>query len=459
MAAQKIVLIDDDKKVLEVVASMLEGAEAEYEVLKFTDASEALSVAKRQEVDLVISDLRMSPMDGLEVLRRVRKEMPSVDVLLTTAHGTVETAIQAMKEGAIDYLIKPVKMDELRITVARILAHERVCRENRYLRNQLEEKFSIGNIIGKSAAMQKVFYLIQKVSVTDLTVLICGESGTGKELVARAIHYASSRKDFPFVAVNCGAIPEPLLESELFGHVRGAFTGAIANKRGLFEEANKGTIFLDEISATSQALQVSLLRVLQEMEFRKVGDSKSSKTDVRVLAATNLNLEQEVKKQNFREDLYYRLSVVPIFMPPLRERKEDIPLLVEHFLKKHAQRRPSKSLQDGVLQTLINYEWPGNARELENVLEGAASLSENGRITLSDLPEKIAKTHPAAGAVKGNGDFQDLREFLKVQEKSQIERALTQAQRDKKQAAKRLGISLPSLYRKAEQLGISMAKK
>ncbi len=455
MATQTIVLIDDDHKVLEVVASMLESPE--YEILKYTDAKEALNVVRQQDVDLVITDLRMSPLNGMEVLRAIKAEKPQVEVLISTAHGTVETAIQAMKEGAIDYLVKPIKMEELRISVARIFQHEQLCKENLYLRGQLEERFGLGNMVGKSPVMQKIFYLIQKVCATDLTVLICGESGTGKELVARAIHQGSVRKNHPFVALNCGSIPEPLLESELFGHVKGAFTGAIANKKGLFEEADKGTILLDEISATSHAVQVSLLRVLQEMELRKVGDTKSCKIDVRVLAATNLDLEEEVKKQKFREDLYYRLSVVHILLPPLRERKEDIPILVEHFLKKYAKHGREVCLQEGVLQALMAHDWPGNVRELENLLEGASSLSENGRISMADLPERILDGYRGSQNFGANLNG-NLKDYLRGQEKIQIEKVLVQTKQDRKRAAEKLGISLPSLYRKAEYLGVALPK-
>ncbi len=455
MASYTIVLVDDDKSILEVVASMLESPE--YEIFAFTDPNLAIDAALRHQADLVISDLKMSPIDGMEVLRRIKKEMPQTEVLLTTAHASVESAVAALKEGAFDYLIKPVKMEELRNTVSHILAHEEVRRENRYLKNQLEEKFGLDSMIGKSPAMQKIFYLLQKVAATDLTVLIYGESGTGKELVAKAIHYRSTRKDKPFVAVNCGAIPEQLLESELFGHVKGAFTGAVVDKKGLFGEANGGTIFLDEISATSPGVQVSLLRVLQEREFRRVGEAKNSKTDVRVLAATNIDLEVDVKKQQFREDLYYRLSVVHIRLPALRERKDDIPLLVEHFLAKYAGQSQPKKLQEGVLPALLAYDWPGNIRELENMLQGAASLSESNTITLADLPDKITKSH-SAKAVATHCDHPNLKEFLNSQEKVHIEKILAASNRDKKKAAGELGISLPSLYRKIEQLGISQNK-
>lgn len=455
MATQKIMIIDNDANVLEVITAMLE--RPEYDFLPFTDAHDALQKAKEVGVDLVITDLKMSPMDGLGVLRRIKRDAPQTEVLILTAHATVETAIEAMKEGAFDYLIKPVKMEELKITVSRALSHQRICRENLYLKGQLAGKYGLENIIGKSAGMQGIFDLIHKVAPTDLAVLISGESGTGKELVARAIHYASPRKGYPFVAINCGAIPETLLESELFGHVKGAFTGAIASKVGLFEEAEKGTIFLDEISATSPAVQVTLLRVLQEREFRRVGDSKNLKADVRVLAATNIDLESQVQQQKFREDLYYRISVVNISLPPLRERKEDIPLLVEHFLNKNQGRHSRKKLQEGVLSTLGQYEWPGNVRELENVLERAASLSEGDVIGLSDLPEKIRLLYrPSEPESDTAGE--DLREYLRLQEKKHIEKILTESRQDKKRAAQKLGISLPSLYRKLEELHIILSR-
>jgi DNA-binding NtrC family response regulator len=448
MADHRIVLIDDDENVLKVITAMLESPE--YEVLPFTNAKDALDVMSQGGVDLVITDLKMSPIGGLEVLRRVKRKRPNVEVLILTAHATVENAIKAMKEEAFDYLIKPVKMEELKISVGRALSHQKICRENRYLKDQLQEKYRLHNIVGRSRGMQKVFEVIEKVAPTDLTVLIGGESGTGKELVAKALHYASPRKDYPFVAINCGAIPEALLESELFGHVRGAFTGAIVNKKGLFGEAHKGTIFLDEISSTSPALQVSLLRVLEEKEYRSVGDSKGSKVDVRVIAATNLSLEAEIKKQNFRQDLYYRLSVVNMDLPPLRERKEDIPLLAEYFLEKSGSHGSIKRLDKRALYALAQYGWPGNVRELENVLESIAYLVEGEVITVSDLPEKIRRPDGQAG---GPSKGESLKAYLKDRERTHIEEVLGDI-KDKKKAAQKLGISLPSLYRKMSQMNI-----
>ena len=456
MANHKIMIIDNDENVLHVIDAMLECPQ--YETLKFSNATEALNVAAKASVDLVITDLKMVPMDGLEVLRRVKSSMPQVEVIILTAFATVETAIRAMKEGAFDYMTKPVKMDELRILVERALAHQRICQENRQMKNLLVDRYQLHNIIGKGEAIKKVFDLIEKVAPTDLTVLITGESGTGKELVARALHYCSPRKEFPFVAINCGAIPENLLESELFGHVRGAFTGAVANKKGLFAEADKGTLFLDEISATTQALQVSLLRVLEGNEFRKVGESKSSKVDVRIVAATNIDLQGEVKKQRFREDLYYRLSVVNVALPPLRERREDIPLLVEHFLRKYCPHSQTpKKLGQGVLYALSNYPWPGNVRELENILERAAAMSDGDIITLADLPENLGKLD-RQGQWGESGEIL-LKGHLRHREKQHIEKILSETNQDKKLTAQRLGISLPSLYRKMEVLNIPTKPK
>ncbi len=453
MASKKIMILDNDENVLEVVAAMLEAPE--YEFIKYSNAEEALNVAKRAVLDLVVTDLKMDPVDGLEVLKQIKKMMPEVEVLIMTAHATVETAIEAMKEGAFDYLVKPVKMEELQIVVRRALAHQQMRKENIYLKNQLQERHGIAGMAGKSQPMQKVFSLIRKVAPSDMTVLIQGESGTGKELVAKAIHYGSSRKDYPFVAINCGAIPETLLESELFGHVKGAFTGAIANKKGLFEAAEKGTIFLDEISATSPALQVNLLRVLQEKEYRRVGDSKNQRMDVRVLAATNLDLEQEVKKGKFREDLFYRLNVITISLPPLRQRKEDIPLLAEHFLSKYRRHGAVKTLGESAFALLMRYDWPGNVRELEHVMEQAASFSNAQTVQKEDLPDKLREISAPAAPAGDNGHL-GLKEFLKLQEKILIEKILAEAMADKKKAADRLGISLPSLYRKIEELGIDI---
>jgi len=445
-----ILVVDDQQSILDVLSIMLrrEG----YEVFTALSGEEALEIVRNDSVDLAIADLKMLPMDGMALLEGIKRIDPDIVVIMITAYASIQTAIEAMKKGAYEYVIKPFKMDELRLLVQRGLEQRSIIQENRSLKHQIQQRYTFDQLIGSSKQMQDLFSLIRKVAPTDSTVLVYGESGTGKELVARAIHYNSKRRDKPFEPINCAALPEPLLESELFGHVKGAFTGAYADKEGLFVAADKGTIFLDEIGAMSTAMQSKLLRVLQEREIKRVGETRQRKIDVRVIAATNEKLGEKVKQAAFREDLYYRLSVIPIEIAPLREKKEDIPLLVRRFLdqlNKKAGR--DRKISPEAVNVLMRYDWPGNVRELENVIERASTLCEGDVIMPQDLPPRLLEgwqTPPAAGS-----DI-TLKSVVRDSERNHIRSILSQTNGDKKKAAEILGISIPSLYRKLEQLGI-----
>jgi two-component system NtrC family response regulator len=384
-----ILIVDDEKNYLIVLEALL--SDVGYEVLTAADASKGLEMVRSHDLDLVITDMRMPGMDGMEFLARLHSQQPELPVIIMTAYATVEKAVEAMKRGAFDYITKPFKNDELKLTIRKAIEMHRLVRENRLLSRELQQRFSFGSIVGQSRAMRKVYGLIEKVAQTRATVLITGESGTGKELIARSIHFNSPRRDKPFVSVSCSALPESLLESELFGHERGAFTGAYTLRKGRFELADGGTLFLDEVGEMSPALQVKLLRVLQEMDFERVGGTRTIRVDARVVAATNRDLKRDVEKGRFREDLYYRLRVVQIEIPPLRERRDDIPLLVHHFLDKAAEANGVKVKRVGeeAFNLLYQYEWAGNVRELENVIERAVILCSGEEIGPDDLPDEI----------------------------------------------------------------------
>lgn len=451
----RILLVDDEASILSVLSTLLK-AEG-HEVVPVLGGEKAQDVIKAQDFDLMISDIRMSPVDGMQLLKIIRREKPAVAVIMITAYGSVETAVEAMKEGAFDYVTKPFKVDELLITVQRALEYRNAIAENVNLKAQLESRYQFENIIAESPAMRKVCEMIERVAPTDTTVLILGDSGTGKELVAKAIHAHSLRKAKCFLPINCAAMPEPLLESEMFGHVKGAFTGATANKEGLFEAARGGTIFLDEIGAMPMSIQSKLLRVLQEKEIRKVGGTETVPVDVRVLAATNDRLEQMIEEGKFREDLYYRLSVIPIEIVPLRERPEDILPLVYHTMRQELG--PGKDLPsiDPEVQLIIErYPWPGNVRELENAIRHAMTFTKPGeKITRDVLPAKIVNSvntegleiaQPGAKAESYRG--KSLKGFLRAKEKEYLSQVLQFMEGDKEKAAKALKISLATLYRK-----------
>jgi two-component system NtrC family response regulator len=386
---ETILIVDDEKNYLLVLEALL--VDAGYEVITSDNTTEALEITMSHDLDLVITDMRMPGPDGMEFLAQLRSRQPDPPVIMMTAYATVEKAVEAMKRGAFDYITKPFKNEELILTIRKAIEMHRLKQENRLLSLDLQERYQFGNIVGKSKIMRQVYEIIEKVAQTRASVLITGESGTGKELIARAIHFNSSRRDKPFISVNCSALSETLLESELFGHERGAFTGAVTQRKGRFELAHGGTLFLDEVGDMSPALQVKLLRVLQEMKFERVGGTTTLQVDARLVTASNRELEREVELGRFREDLYYRLKVVHIKVPPLRERRDDIPLLVHHFLEKAAKANaiPVKSVSHEALKYLYQYDWIGNVRELENVIERAVILCDGDDVRPQDLPEEL----------------------------------------------------------------------
>ncbi len=448
MKTANILVVDDDFETRELLREVL--GETGYHVVTSGSGEEALEIGRQECFDVILSDMRLGPnLNGLDVLRAYRSIQPESEVILITAFGTMETAIEAVKAGAFDYLSKPLQIDEVLLHVQRALENRRLVRENRSLKQQLGSQVQLGSLVGRSRQMLEIYKKIAMVADSRSTVLIYGESGTGKELVAKAIHYNGPRADQLFFAVNCGALTESLLESELFGHVRGSFTGAVENKRGIFEEANAGTVFLDEVGEMSPALQVKLLRTIEEQEVRRVGSNQVVRVDVRVIAATNRDLTELVDQGKFRQDLYYRLRVIEIDLPPLRHRVEDISLLVEHFLKKLARERGRTfSVSPRALATLTSYAWPGNVRELENALEAAAALNRSGVITAEDLPPKLrveGKTPDQRGDICS--DLPSLDEL----EKRYVAHVLKVAGDNKVRTAEILGINRKTLYRKVEK--------
>jgi two-component system, NtrC family, response regulator PilR len=427
MAKARILVVDDEKSMRDLLSITL-GKEG-YDVLTAAGGEPAIEMLHRDSVDAVITDLRMPKVDGLQVLRAAKEISPDTAVIVITAVASTETAVEAMKLGAYDYITKPFKLDEVNLIVRNALERKRLRDENLYLRRQLETQHRFENIIGKSGRIAEVFDTIRKIADSPSTAMVSGESGTGKELVARAIHFNSFRRDKPFVSVNCGAIPEGLMESELFGHVRGAFTGAIANKVGLFSAAEGGTLFLDEITEIPALLQVKLLRAIQLREIRRVGDTKDVKTDVRLIAASNRDLEEAVEEGVLREDLFYRLNVIPIQLPPLRERREDIPLLVAHFLQKFSKElgKDVRGVTPEALAVLERYRWPGNIRELENVLERAIVLGAGEILEVDSLPASVRHVGPdrrGTGVLEIPDDGLDLEATLDDLENRYLQRAL-----------------------------------
>jgi two-component system NtrC family response regulator len=450
---ETILIVDDEKNYPLILGAVLE--EEGFHTLSANSGKEALTTLETNEVDLILTDMKMPVMDGIELLESIKKRQFDCPVIMMTAHGTVEKAVEAMQKGAYTYILKPFDNDDLIVHINKALSMHRVVRENRHLRDVVASRYSFGNIIGKSKAMQNVYETIQKVAPASATVLIEGESGTGKELAAKAIHFNSSRKDKPFIAVNCSAFAETLLESELFGHEKGAFTGAVGMKKGRFELADDGTLFLDEIGELSPALQVKLLRVLQEKTFERVGGTQSISVNFRLLAATNKHLKAEVEKGNFREDLYYRLNVVHIVLPPLRQRQDDIPLLIAHFLEKYAPERelktPLKGMEPEALRLFFDYSWPGNIRELENVIERATLLSPGEEITVSDLPKNMQGKTRGSLYIEDLPPDANLQETLAIIEKKMIERALKLSDNVQSRAAELLGIGKSGLNQKIKK--------
>ncbi len=449
----RILIIDDEPAMVEVISTI--SREMGHEVLPFNSPERAVEQVVVSRPNLVIADVRMQNIGGFDVLRECKESRIGAAVILVTAYASVESAVEAMKLGAFDYITKPFKVDELRITIQRALDFQAAVRENTQLRREIRDKYKFENIIGTSLKMQKIFGLIAKVANTDATVLILGESGTGKELVARALHFNSARQHRPFVAVNCSALPENLLESELFGHKKGSFTGAVQDKVGLFEEAHEGTIFLDEINSMAQPLQTKLLRVLQEREIRRVGDNRSIPVHSRVVAATNEMLLPKIRDGSFREDLYYRLAVIPLELPALRERLEDVPLLVNHFLQKHGRNsgRETPRIAPEALQYLCRYFWPGNVRELENAIERACALCDDNLIRPADLPDHVLNPNEARQPEKEreiSAPGLTLDAFTRTLESRYIEETLRFNGGSREKTATMLGVSMATLYRKLE---------
>jgi len=443
-----ILVVDDDVVTQNLLQEVL--SEAGFRVVTSGSGEEALEIGKRESFEIIISDMRLGPnLSGLDVLRAYKAIQPESEIILITAFGSMETAIEAVKAGAFDYISKPFKIEEVVLQVQRALENRNLVRENHKLKRQLEHRIPPASLVGRSPAMLEVYKKIAMVADSRSTVLICGESGTGKELVARAIHSNGPRADQRFLAVNCGALTESLLETELFGHARGSFTGAVENKCGIFEAANGGTVFLDEVTEMSPALQVKLLRAIEEQQVRRIGSNQDIKIDVRLIAAGNRNLAELVEQGRFREDLYYRLRVIEIELLPLRERREDIPLLIEHFLKKFAQERGSVfSLAPEALPILTAYEWPGNVRELENALEAAVALNRSGILTPADLPPKL-RVESRTGD-RPEDLYADL-PSLEQLEARYMTHVLNITRGNKAKAAALLGINRKTLYRMAER--------
>jgi len=451
---KRVLVVDDEESIRITLTSLL--ARRGYHVLSAADAKTALQMLADEDVDVVLVDVRMPEMDGIEMTRVVMEREISTTVIVMSAYGSVENAIEAMKAGAYDYITKPFKTDEVILTLAKAEERENLRRENRRLKAEMVGHYDFEGIVARSEPMKQVFKMVAKMAEFKSTVLITGESGTGKELVARAIHRMSARADQPFVAINCGAIPENLLESELFGYKRGAFTDAHADKKGLFAEAEGGTLLLDEIGELPVSLQVKLLRVLQEETIRSLGDTKDRKVDVRVIAATIRDLSEEAKAGRFREDLYYRLNVLPIHIPPLRERPDDIPLLIEHFVRRN--NRHLGTAIEGLIpeaeRMLVAYPWPGNVRELENTIERAMVLSEGVRLTPADLPEQIQKTRDLVHVTLASGEL-SVKKTFRIIEEELIRRALEKTGGNRTLAAKHLEISHRALLYKIKDYKIS----
>lgn len=454
----RILLIDDDDTGREALCLLLRSASCK--VTTAATGEEALALLLRDSFHLILLDLFLPDRSGIEVLQNARRTAPAAEVIVITGYASAETAVQAMKEGAFDYITKPVNFDELRLVIAKALEKQQLLSENIYLKKQLQDRFEFSNIIGSSPAMKMLFERMSRIVKTDSTVLITGESGTGKELAARAIHYNGARKSRPFIAVNCSAIPEALLESELFGHVRGAFTGAHKDKPGKFETANHGTIFLDEIGTMPQHLQTKLLRVLQEQEVERIGSNRPVKLDVRVISATNLDLEHEIRQGRFREDLYYRLNVIPLHLPPLRERRQDIMPLAGFFLEKYCRlmTRDPMSISAQALDILEQYAWPGNVRELENLVERLVALTEGDIIRPEDLPAGIRGRERSAteACIDLTEQGIDLTASIAAIERSLISQALAMRQGVKARAAALLGLNRTTLVEKMKRLNMDL---
>lgn len=444
----KILIVDDERDICKALEFLL--SREGYKVSTAFNGQDALKKIEAEEFDLVITDLKMEGIDGMQVLERALVINPNLIVIIMTAFGTVESAVEAMKKGAGDYIMKPFINEDVKMTVKRLLEHKKVLMENLVLRQQLSQQFGCTEFVGISSQIFKVFEVLEKVIPTRSNILILGESGTGKGLIAEVVHCNSPRKDKPFISINCSAIPENLLESELFGYKKGAFTGAASDKKGLITMADQGTLFLDEIGDMTLGLQAKILKVIENGEVLPIGDTKSKYVDVRIIAATNKDLEDQIKKGLFREDLYYRLNVIEVTIPSLRERKEDIRVLVQHFIEKYNRENKKNvtGITDEAMEILNGYSWPGNIRELRNVIERAVVLAGNDKIGVEELPGKIRTQEGTKGT-------ETLKDRLDYFEEKIIKDALEASNWNKDEAAKRLGVDLATLYRKIKKLGIA----
>jgi DNA-binding NtrC family response regulator len=450
MAGENILIADDDPIIRKSLREMLrlEG----YEVDTAADGSEALKKLGQSGVDVVITDVKMPAVGGFELLSKIKSFSPDTVVILMTGYGSIEDAVNGIKAGAYEYITKPLNDNEIKLVIDRSLEHLRLRKENDNLRRSLGLRFNLNNLLGRDVKMQKVFNLIETVAGTEATVLIHGESGTGKTMVARCIHHNSPRRNAPLVEISCGALPENLLESELFGHVKGSFTGAVATKAGKFEAAKGGTVFLDEVDVLPLLLQVKLLRVLQDRKFEKVGSNETLTADVRVIAAANQDLDALIEQGKFRRDLYYRLNVVPVYLPPLQERVGDIAIMAEHFMRKYAERNHKDvvGISQQAVERMCRYSWPGNVRELENAVERGIILCRGQHLTLEDFPDVIRDDTKADGDVVNLGS---LKEELEVAEKRIVEAALKQNNSNRHKTAAMLGINRTTLYHKMKKYG------
>jgi two-component system response regulator PilR (NtrC family) len=458
MIKDKILVADDEQSMREFLDIMLK--KEGYKVSLASNGEEVSKLVENDLFDLVLLDIRMPKLDGISALKKIKANTPETVVIMITAYASADTAIKAMKEGAYDYITKPFKVDEIKLIIKNALEKKNLQKENILLKQAVRDRFHFGNIIGQSPKMVVLYDLLEKVSPTKTNILITGESGTGKELVAKAIHYNSPRKEKPFVTLNCGAIPESLIESELFGHMKGAFTDAIATKKGLFEVADEGTIFLDEISELPLLMQVKLLRVLQDKEFKRVGGTEDIRVDVRIIAATNKELEEAVKEKRFREDLFYRLNVIQIKLPPLRDRREDIQILANHFLKKYSQELSKNILKisPDALQILMNYEYPGNVRELQNIIERAVALESSPDLTAHNLSsylseQPLLRKGPIDIEIPNDGI--DLEKMVEDLERTLLLKALDKTKGIKKKAAELLHINFRSMRYRLEKYGLN----
>ncbi len=455
----KILIIDDEKSILDLLSVVFK--KEGYTVETALSAKTALELIDREELDLILTDIKLPQMSGMRILQYAKEKYPELPVVMITAYGTIKQAVEALKMGAMDYVVKPFNMEELKIIIAQGLENRRIQQENVFLRKELEEKYGMNNMVGKSKKMLEIYNLIEKIAVTDSTVLISGESGTGKEIAARAIHFHSRRNERPFVSINCGALPENLLESELFGHVKGSFTGAIANKKGMFETAEKGSLFLDEVGEMSPWTQVKLLRTLQDKKVRRVGGTEEIPVNVRIIGATNQDLKKRIEEGKFREDLFYRLNVISLEMPPLRKRKEDIPLLVNHFLKKYSERmgRKLKRIAPRVMKVFESYAWPGNVRELENTIERIIAIEERETVTESSLPEELLTPQRDQDRNYEIKPGFDLNSTLDDISRNFVQQALQRTNGNLKETATLLGINYRSLRYLIEKLGLKSARE